>query len=164
MSSKSQQKSTGRKVIWNYIYMYFSVYSIIQLIEDSVFHFTVPSRSPKITSAFNTSSTSIELSWKAIPLEYQNGPIHGYTVRYRQLCNNESAVVICRKHSLEADHLQKYAAYEISLAAFNEKGVGPWVTLVVFTDQDGMLDDHEWHLLTYIFFNSISLLQHLTLF
>ena len=93
-----------------------------------------------MTSIFNTSSTSIQLTWEAVPSEHQNGLIQGYMVLYHQICSNDFFYieVNCSSRSLEVKLLQEYTAYRFSLAAFNEKGTGIWsIPYVIFTEQAG---------------------------
>jgi hypothetical protein len=54
----------------------------LQLINDVLFIFSVPSFGPMGVEANATSSTTIVVKWGDVPREHQNGQIEGFKVYY----------------------------------------------------------------------------------
>ena len=107
---------------------------------DVVCCLLVPTISPNVTSAFNTSSTSINLTWSEVPLEHINGEMKGYVVRYKELNESysNSKNINISNCSIVLQNLKIYTAYEISVAAASGAGAGKWsVPVIVVTDLDG---------------------------
>ena len=89
---------------------------------------------------YNTSSTSILVSWDEVPADLQNGIITGYTITYQSQTENHSGSVSAgpsdRQKSIMG--LKEYVNYNIRVFASTVKGDGPPSSpvLVVKTDQD----------------------------
>ena len=90
----------------------------------------------------NTTSTSINVTWKEVPVVQQNGIITKYTITYRSLTENHNGSVTVTGNppalTGEITGLRKYVEYSITVFASTVKGDGPHSTAaVVRTDQDG---------------------------
>ena len=90
---------------------------------------------------YNTSSTSILVSWHEVQADQQNGIITQYTITYQSQTENHSRNLLAgasdrQKH---ITGLKEYVNYNITVFASTVKGDGPDSSpvLVVKTDQDG---------------------------
>ena len=100
---------------------------------------TAPSDAPVNVAAFNTSSTSIRVSWNEAPVNQQNGVILGYHIFYKALPSGEELNKTVSNTTLTDDltGLQEFVQYNISVAAFTSAGTGPRsAPLSVFTAED----------------------------
>ena len=92
---------------------------------------------------YNTSSTSILVSWDEVPTEQQNGIITGYTITYQSQTENNNGNVSVGPNDCQMNitGLKEYVNYNITVFASTVKGDGPHSSpvLVVRTDQDGKL-------------------------
>ena len=87
----------------------------------------------------NTSSTSISVSWEAVPVEQQNGIITSYTIAYSSQTENHNGNVTVGPfdRQKEITGLKEYVNYSISVFASTVKGHGPHSAVIfVRTDQD----------------------------
>ncbi|KAF3690768.1 Interleukin-12 receptor subunit beta-1 [Channa argus] len=96
----------------------------------------VPHKEPGDLIAFGETETSVELSWKAIPLVEQQGHLTHYSlcsIKINSLeqedCHNISAQWL--KYHLE--NLTPESKYNISLAGVTEVGQGPKATVTIKT-------------------------------
>lgn len=106
---------------------------------------TVPSGKPTITAAHNTSSTSIQLSWRPPPQAQIHGEFLGYRIAYRprngEDGDKDSAAI--REIEVKDPAVNKYTIqklaiftqYLVSLQVRNPAGLGPSTTVVVMTDE-----------------------------
>lgn len=84
-----------------------------------------PSGSPNAVEAIPQGPNSIQLSWGPPDFIRQNGPITGYVVMYSGgVISNMIAPVNTTAFIL--DGLQSYTTYNISVAAVNSQGRGPF--------------------------------------
>ena len=106
-----------------------------------MFFFSVPTWRPAGIEAWNTSSTSILLSWKPLADPYYlHGILRGYAITYYRvdgLLPAEHVSTSCSNQSLELDGLDEYVEYRFEVRAFTIKGEGPFTYINCLTDQDG---------------------------
>ncbi|EDO41204.1 predicted protein [Nematostella vectensis] len=98
-----------------------------------------PSRPPTYLTCFNTSSTSLNVTWQPLSDSYyEHGDIQGYKVITNQTDGNSSFVIAtCSSNRmLQFKDLIKYTEYNVTVEAFNEKGGGPSAEVMCTTDQD----------------------------
>ena len=92
---------------------------------------------------YNTSSTSILVSWDEVPADQQNGIITGYTITYQSQTKNHTGSVEVDRNDRQKNltGLKEYVNYNITVFASTVKGDGPHSNpiLVVRTDQDSKL-------------------------
>ena len=126
------------------------------------FLLTVPNVSPNLKPVgYNTSSTSLNISWKAIARPDINGVLRGYALFWKPSSSDEGArniTVPPDKLSVHLTGLAKYTEYELRVAGVTSKGTGGMsVRSLVYTDEDGKMntlftvDDSfymKWHNLT----------------
>ncbi|XP_022784712.1 protein sidekick-1-like isoform X2 [Stylophora pistillata] len=100
----------------------------------------VPSLPPKNVSSYNTSSTSVHVSWHEVPVGFVHGILLGYRVLYKEasaLKNQSIVSTSANTKTKELQGLQKFTVYEISVLAFTRIGDGiNSTTLFVSTDED----------------------------
>ncbi|CAD1476977.1 unnamed protein product, partial [Heterotrigona itama] len=101
-----------------------------------------PTGKPIITSAHNTSATSIYLAWKAPSPDTIHGEFLGYRIGYkpRDKPYMEEKEVYIRNPAIDNHtirNLQTYTQYLVSLQVFNPEGHGPATTISVMTDEGG---------------------------
>lgn len=105
------------------------------------FQFLVPTWTPGGIAAWNTSSTSILLSWQPLAdLYYLHGNLAGYTVTYSRLDGllSTKQTNLCSSNlSVELTGLDEYVEYRIEVRAFTVKGSGPYTYINCSTEQDG---------------------------
>ena len=104
--------------------------------------FSVPSRSPRNITAFNTSSTSINVTWQPIPNDHVNGILLGYRVLYKRknsLMDAFQNVTVNSTHlDAEITSLEFYTEYELRIVGFTKVGDGNVSEPVFcFTDESG---------------------------
>ena len=94
-------------------------------------------------TGYNTSSTSIIVSWDEVPPDQQNGIITGYTITYQSQTQNDNRNVSAGPNDRRKNitGLKEYVDYNIRVFASTVKGIGPQSSpvLVVRTDQDSKL-------------------------
>ena len=104
-----------------------------------------PSGQPTITSARNTSSTSIQLSWRPPHPGTIHGEFLGYRIAFKPRQEEGSEAVkeiLIKDPSVEKFTIQRLAIfteYLVSIQVYNPEGLGPSTTVVVRTDEGG-----EW--------------------
>ena len=104
-----------------------------------VLYTLVPSSPPPNVTAFNTSSTSIRVTWQGIPMGRIHGRLLGYSITYRGVGNHIELVKLvstCFEHA-NLTRLSKYTRYEISVAGFTREGHGNRSNVSCTTDEDG---------------------------
>ena len=104
--------------------------------------FTVPNVSPNLKPVgFNTSCTSLNISWKAIARTDVNGVLRGYTVFYKPYSSKgtyHNVTVSPDNVSVGLTDLRKYTEYELRVAGVTSKGTGGMSEKsLVYTDEDG---------------------------
>ena len=88
---------------------------------------------------YNTSSTSILVSWDEVPADQQNGIITSYTITYQSQTENHNGSVSAGPNDRQKNikGLKEYVNYNITVFASTVKGDGPHSTpVLVRTDQD----------------------------
>ena len=91
---------------------------------------------------YNTSSTSISVSWEEVQTDLQNGIITGYNITYESQTENDNGLLLAGPNDRQANltGLKQFVKYNISVVAFTVKGDGPPSVIVVRTDQDSKLN------------------------
>ena len=101
---------------------------------------TAPMRPPPAITSYNTSSTSLEITWQAVPDEFANGNIIGFKLSYRKAEESNAITMdLCsEKFQFSLENLTIYTNYCIQLSAFTKSGIGNMSDCVfVSTDEDG---------------------------
>lgn len=97
-----------------------------------------PSSAPLNVSTVTVTSTTIEVSWSEIPLEYQNGIIRYYIVNITETNTGSEFQATTDDKSVIFNSLHPYYTYSITIAGYTTK-VGPYSTPIsVTTDEDSM--------------------------
>ncbi|XP_048584867.1 protein sidekick-1 [Nematostella vectensis] len=99
----------------------------------------VPSLPPPNVIAYNTSSTSIAVSWQHIPEGHVHGILLGYHVFVTPYSNVTPSVYVIgpTKYNVMIGNLGKYTEYHISVAGFTLPGTGNVSEIVTtYTDED----------------------------
>ncbi|XP_018621246.2 phosphatidylinositol phosphatase PTPRQ-like isoform X2 [Scleropages formosus] len=91
----------------------------------------LPGFPPMVNSSWNITSSSIHLSW--LPPKEPNGLITGYTVVLKG--PSSSTTTSTTNTSLTLADLVPYTAYNVSIAAVNRRGVGPFLVVCLQTDE-----------------------------
>ena len=93
----------------------------------SVFVLTVvPSLPPTDIRAYNTSSTSLTVTWNPVPQGYTHGIVLGYLVFYKRQQDVDGNFINASSLVLSADleGLDKFTVYVVKVLAFTIKGNG----------------------------------------
>ena len=91
--------------------------------------------------AFSTSSLFAE--WNEVRSDLRNGIIKGYRVLltdHNLQDNISSAILNENTLSIEFNNLLPYHAYDVSVKAFNRKGIGPASKYEAFTSEKGKIN------------------------
>ena len=104
---------------------------------------TVPSLPPQSVQSYNTSSTSVNVTWHRVLTGFVHGILRGYRVFYSRTkdsgANVRQAVVPATEKHVHLTGLDKFTNYTIQVAAFTRIGDGALShALVVLTDEDGI--------------------------
>lgn len=88
--------------------------------------FLVPSLPPTDISAYNTSSTSLKVTWNPVPQGYTHGIVLGYMVLYKREkdLNNSYINITSLVTSVQLTDLNKFTMYVVKVLAFTMKGNG----------------------------------------
>lgn len=109
-------------------------------IKCRVFTYAVPSLSPQNISGYNTSSTSLHVSWHEVPCGFVHGILLGYRVLYKVASGTSNNSVVSTSGNINEKELQglkKFTIYEITVLAFTRIGDGANATSIfVSTDED----------------------------
>ncbi|KAF4530588.1 hypothetical protein B566_EDAN006794 [Ephemera danica] len=113
--------------------------------KESYYFYTlreVPDGKPTITTAHNTSATSLRISWRPPHPDTIHGEFLGYRISFRPRDQGEETVkeIYIRDPSADShtiQNLKTYAQYLVSLQVFNPAGTGPSTTVLVMTDEGG---------------------------
>ncbi|CAB3361379.1 Hypothetical predicted protein [Cloeon dipterum] len=121
----------------------------------------VPDGKPTITTAHNTSATSIHISWRPPTPDSIHGEFLGYRVAYRQRDRSSQPLkeIFIRDpnvNSFTIQNLDVYSQYLVSLQVFNPEGHGPSTTVLVMTDE-GVPSRPQNLTITYISSRSVGL-------
>ena len=109
-------------------------------IKCTAFTNAVPSLPPQNVSGYNTSSTSLHVSWHEVPDGFVHGILLGYRVLYKVAngtSNNSVVSTSGNTNEKELVGLKKFIIYEITVLAFTRIGDGANATSIfVSTDED----------------------------
>ena len=98
--------------------------------------FIGPTAPPQNVTGYNTSSTSINVTWNEVPKDKQHGDIIRYTVMYNKTTNVINKSVVSEKF-YELKGVDKYTIYDIKVLAATRIGDGPASDPIkVQTDED----------------------------
>ncbi|XP_022107057.1 protein sidekick-1-like [Acanthaster planci] len=89
---------------------------------------SAPSNAPVNVMVTASSSTSLIVSWSAVPPEHQNGPIQGYRVSYKEVGDSTAPQVKsvnATMFSVSLTGLAKWQEYALQVLGFNREGNGP---------------------------------------
>ena len=103
---------------------------------------SVPNGPPDNVTAVNQSSTSIMVSWKAVPRKHRRGIIIAYIVTViEDSTGNTTRVKNNGSRTVIIDGLKKFTRYKVKVSAETSKGVSPNASVVypVDTAEDGKL-------------------------
>ncbi|XP_023703350.2 tyrosine-protein phosphatase 99A isoform X4 [Cryptotermes secundus] len=100
----------------------------------------VPDGKPTITTAQNTSATSLHISWRPPHHDTIHGEFLGYRIEYRPRDRGPEAIkeIYIRDSNVDShtiQNLETYTQYRVSLQVFNPEGPGPSTTVLVMTDE-----------------------------
>ena len=100
---------------------------------------SAPARAPDIIVAYNSSSTTLIVTWSHLPKQYFNGEPLGYNVRYHPvgLKRNIRFETVTYTNLSELTNLSAFTIYVINVSAVSSGGVGPWNTIKARTDDAG---------------------------
>ena len=103
-----------------------------------LFCFTVPSSPAQNVLAYNTTSTSIHLSWDPPPDDQINGIILHYTVRVVPQHGGTVVYLNSTVTNIVVASLTPYTVYTYSVAAVTSVGSGPFSSaIMVQTNEAG---------------------------
>ncbi|XP_022801150.1 uncharacterized protein LOC111338870 isoform X2 [Stylophora pistillata] len=94
-----------------------------------------PSKPPQNVAAEKLKAAeSIKVSWNEVPFGHVNGLLMGYSIKYRRVKTAEKNLVYSVEETAIAKSndlwiilsVQTYSVYEIRVAAFTQKGLGPY--------------------------------------
>ena len=81
-------------------------------------------------------TTKLDLSWTPLDLELQNGVITGYLIQYHGLrVDTDERILTSENRNSEITNLEEGSAYEISICAFTDAGMGPCLEVVNRTEE-----------------------------
>ena len=98
---------------------------------------------PQSVQSYNTSSTSVNVTWLEVPTGFVHGILRGYRVFYSRTQLQEATVkyivVPANKRYVHLMELNKFTNYTVQVAAFTRIGYGALSSdVIVSTDEDGM--------------------------
>lgn len=100
----------------------------------------VPSEAPNNITIQNRTSTSLNISWSAVPQEFVHGVLRGYVIEYwpaDKINATTNTTVGQWETEVQLTNLMKFTNYSIKFAAMTVKGVGNWSKIMLQTDEDG---------------------------
>ena len=100
---------------------------------------SAPARAPDVIVAYNSSTTSLIVTWIHLPKQYFNGEPLGYKVTYHPvgLETNIPFVTLTYANITELTNLSAFTIYVINVSAVSSGGVGPWNTIKARTNDAG---------------------------
>ena len=103
------------------------------------FIYLVPSCPPTNITLEKNTSTSLLISWSAIPQEFIHGVLRAYVIEYwlvDHINDSLNATVEPWVTEVELTNLKKFANYSIKFAGLTSKGVGNWSEVMLQTAED----------------------------
>lgn len=94
---------------------------------------------PESVTAHNlTSAVAINVTWGSVPVGHVNGLLIGYSIKYRRLRTAERDVFDTEEYTVTVEpsellveiETDTYSIYEIRVAAFTQRGMGPYSEFV----------------------------------
>ena len=94
---------------------------------------------PESVTAHNlTSAVAINVTWSPVPVGHVNGLLIGYSIKYRRIRTAERDVFDTEEYTVTAEpsellveiETDTYSIYEIRVAAFTQRGMGPYSEFV----------------------------------
>lgn len=87
-----------------------------------------------VTAHNLTSAVAINVTWSPVPVGHVNGLLVGYSIKYRRIQTAERDVFATEEYTVTVEpsgllvelEVDTYSAYEIRVAAFTQKGMGPY--------------------------------------
>ena len=102
---------------------------------------TAPTAPPSNITAYNTSSTSLQITWQSVPEEFASGRIAAFELSFTKLeqSNSVFSIILCAtEFQFSLENLTVFTNYCIQLAAFTRRGIGNMSEcLFVSTDEGG---------------------------
>ena len=122
-------------MLFIYLFIYLSIYlfTYINLFQEIFFCVTEPTATINATTN-KTTSTSITLQWKELPIMQENGII---TYNLSLQTGNITATASTSELHHTFSDLVKFYPYNISVTPVNNAGSGPTIWLQLKTDEDG---------------------------
>ena len=105
--------------------------------------FLAPTGEPTRLTVRAPNSSSLFVEWKEVRSNSRNGIIKGYRVLLTDHDSQEnisSAILNESTLSIEFNDLLPYHAYDVSVKAFNRKGIGPAAKYKAFTSEKGKIN------------------------
>ena len=98
-----------------------------------MYTYTVPSFSPLDVMVTSANPVSLMVSWQLPPMiEDSNGPITGHIVKYARVGSSDvKSVNVTSGTTFTISRLVPCVKYEVSVAAVNNDGIGPFSNPVV---------------------------------
>ena len=102
---------------------------------------SVPSRAPKLVTAYNTSSTSLVVKWSHVPRQYFRGKPIGYNVYFIPYWDDGFPFVRVNYtiNTITLTNLYFYTEYYIAVAPVNSAGEGPAESTRTTTGENRLL-------------------------
>lgn len=94
---------------------------------------------PESVTAHNlTSAVAINVTWSPVPVGHVNGLLKGYSIIYRRIRTAERDVFDTEEYTVKVEPSEQlveietdtYSIYEIRVAAFTQRGMGPYSEFV----------------------------------
>ena len=107
----------------------------------SLLIYVVPSEPPENVTLQNRTSTSLNISWSAVPPQFVHGVLRGYVIEYwlvHDVNDTTNTTVEPWKTEVQITNLMKFTNYTVRFAAMTAKGIGNWSEIMLQTDEDGM--------------------------
>ena len=87
-----------------------------------------------VTAHNLTSAVAINVTWSPVPVGHVNGLLMGYSIKYRRIQTAERAVFDTEEYAVTVEpsellveiEADTYSVYEIRVAAFTQRGMGPY--------------------------------------
>ena len=98
-----------------------------------------PSRAPGGFTLRSTEADAVYLEWIPIPLEYQNGRLVGYGIRYKKYYETtfEEIIVSAAVNEKTITGLKPFSLYWFELLGYTRAGGGPITVKTVKTLEGG---------------------------
>ena len=115
-----------------------------------LYYLLIVPTAPQNVTYENTSSTTIRVSWTP-PTDF-NGPNEGYEVSYVRLETNvQNTTGRLTTTSVDIDNLEIYEEYNLTVAAFTDKGAGTSSEILsILTDEDCKFVNDGYYLILFL--------------